>query len=72
MVKDKSEADLEVELAEAKAAYRDNLDDEQAKQRLHEAKQAIIAARQSRRLQEGVTVSKPGGDAFRSGDGNEG
>lgn len=62
-----SEGDLEVELAEAKAAYRDNRDDEDAKQRLHEAKQAIVAARSARRG-DGTVV---GGDAFQS-NGSEG
>lgn len=53
------EAQLEAELAEAKEVYRANTDDEGAKQRLYEAKQAIVQARAARRS-AGVTV---GGDA---------
>ena len=45
----KSEADLEVELAEAKEAYRDNLDDPKAKKRLDKAKRAIVEVRRERR-----------------------
>lgn len=57
-----SEAELEDELAEAKAEYRSNLDDEGAKQRLHDAKQAIVEARKARRG-DGVTI---GGDAVKT------
>lgn len=63
----KSEADLGVELAEAKEEYRGNLDDSKAKKRLDKAKRAIVDARQERRG-DGVSV---GGDAVQS-DGNEG
>lgn len=55
----KSEADLEVELAEAKEEYRGNPDDTKAKKRLDKAKRAIVEARSARRG-DGVTI---GGDA---------
>jgi hypothetical protein len=61
------EAKLEAKLLEAKDAYRDNLGDGKAKQRLHKAKADIVEARQARR-NSGVTV---GGDAVQS-SGNEG
>lgn len=53
------EANLEIELAEAKEDYRNNLGDNTAKIRLRDAKKALIEARQTRRG-EGVTI---GGDA---------
>jgi hypothetical protein len=61
------EAKLEAKLLEAKDAYRDNRDDEKAKQRLHKAKADMVEARQTRR-DAGVTS---GGDAVQS-NGNEG
>jgi hypothetical protein len=66
-----SEADLEVELAEAKEEYRGNLDSDDAKQRLDEAKRAIVEARRVRREEAGVSGVTVGGDAEPS-DGTEG
>jgi hypothetical protein len=59
----KSEADLEVELAEAKEEYRGNLDDPKAKARLAKAKAKLVEARQARRG-AGLTI---GGDAIQEG-----
>jgi hypothetical protein len=75
----KSEADLEVELAEAKEEYRGNLDDPKAKARLAKAKAKLVEARRDRRGGSGVVSATAsaelpsasiGGDA--TSDGNEG
>jgi hypothetical protein len=55
----KSEADLGVELAEAKEELRGNPDDDKAKARLRKASEAVVKARQERRG-SGVSI---GGDA---------
>jgi hypothetical protein len=63
----KSEADLGVELAEAKEELRGNPGDDKAKKRLAKAKDAVVKARQERRG-SGVSI---GGDAVVS-NGKEG
>jgi hypothetical protein len=62
-----SEADLEVELAEAKEEYRGNLDSDDAKQRLDEAKRSLVEARRVRREEAGTTGVTIGGDATQEG-----
>lgn len=59
-----NEADLEVELAEAKEEYRGNLGDAKAKKRLDKAKRRLVEVRSTRR-DAGVTV---GGDAVQGGE----
>ena len=63
----KSEADLAVELAEAKEEYRANLDDPKAKKRLDKAKRAIVETRRARREAAGTTGVTIGGDATQEG-----
>jgi hypothetical protein len=63
----KSEETLEAELAEAKEAYRDNLDDQNDKARLDMAKRALVVERRERREAAGATGVTIGGDAIQEG-----